>query len=149
MAPDTGRGGDGSAQHGAGLSLPLPGPPHPDPMGDRDGTDRKAGGMNSWRAGCVETRTSGSEGGLRKRTGRETGTAPQPDPYVWRDQAEHASKSLSRGSWVVVVGRLQQRSWTAEDGGARSTVEVVAEELGPSLRWATATTTRATRSQSQ
>jgi single-strand DNA-binding protein len=65
------------------------------------------------------------------------------------DQAEHASKSLSRGSWVVVVGRLQQRSWTAEDGGARSTVEVVAEELGPSLRWATATTTRATRSQDQ
>jgi single-stranded DNA-binding protein len=48
-----------------------------------------------------------------------------------------------------VVGRLQQRAWTAEDGSARSVVEVVAEELGPSLRWATATTTRATRSQSQ
>jgi single stranded DNA-binding protein len=43
---------------------------------------------------------------------------------VWRDQAEHASKSLSRGSRVVVVGRLQQRTWTAEDGGARSVVEV-------------------------
>jgi single-strand DNA-binding protein len=68
---------------------------------------------------------------------------------VWRDQAEHASKSLSRGSRVVVVGRLQQRTWTAEEGGARSTVEVLAEELGPSLRWATATTTRATRSQDQ
>ena len=68
---------------------------------------------------------------------------------VWRDQAEHASQSLSKGSRVVVVGRLQQRSWTAEDGSARSTVEVLAEELGPSLRWATATTTRATRSQSQ
>ena len=68
---------------------------------------------------------------------------------VWRDQAEHASKSLSRGSRVVVVGRLQQQTWTAEDGGARSTVEVLAEELGPSLRWATATTTRATRSQDQ
>jgi single-strand DNA-binding protein len=53
--------------------------------------------------------------------------------------------SLSRGSRVVVVGRLQQRSWTAEDGSARSVVEVVAEELGPSLRWATATTTRAGR----
>jgi single-strand DNA-binding protein len=47
---------------------------------------------------------------------------------------------------VVVVGRLQQRAWTAEDGTARSTVEVVVEELGPSLRWTTATTTRATRS---
>jgi single-strand DNA-binding protein len=68
---------------------------------------------------------------------------------VWRDQAKHAAESLSKGSRVVVVGRLQQRSWTAEDGSARSTVEVLAEELGPSLRWATATTTRATRSQSQ
>jgi single-strand DNA-binding protein len=68
---------------------------------------------------------------------------------VWRDQAEHAAESLSKGSRVVVVGRLQQRSWTAEAGSARSTVEVVAEELGPSLRWATATTTRATRSQDQ
>jgi single-strand DNA-binding protein len=68
---------------------------------------------------------------------------------VWRDQAEHAAQSLTKGSRVVVVGRLQQRSWTAEDGSARSTVEVMAEELGPSLRWATATTTRATRSTSQ
>jgi single-strand DNA-binding protein len=68
---------------------------------------------------------------------------------VWRDQAEHAAESLTKGSRVVVMGRLQQRAWTAEDGGARSTVEVVAEELGPSLRWATATTTRATRSQDQ
>jgi single-strand DNA-binding protein len=47
----------------------------------------------------------------------------------------------------VVVGRLQQRSWTAEDGSARSTVEVVADELRASLRWATATTT--TRSQNR
>jgi single-strand DNA-binding protein len=65
---------------------------------------------------------------------------------VWRDQAE---QSLSKGSRVVVVGRLQQRAWTAEDGSARSVVEVLAEELGPSLRWATATTTRAMRSQDQ
>jgi single-strand DNA-binding protein len=46
----------------------------------------------------------------------------------------------------VVVGRLQQRTWTAEDGSARQVVEVVAQELGPSLRWATATPSRATRS---
>ena len=65
---------------------------------------------------------------------------------VWRDQAEHAAESLSKGSRVVVLGKLQQRTWTAEDGGARSTVEIVADELGPSLRWATATTTRTTRS---
>jgi single-strand DNA-binding protein len=61
---------------------------------------------------------------------------------VWRDQAEHVAESLSKGSRVVVVGRLQQRSWTAEDDSARSVVEVVADELGPSLRWATATTRR-------
>jgi single-strand DNA-binding protein len=67
---------------------------------------------------------------------------------VRRDQAEHAAQSLSKGSRVVVVGRLQQRAWTAEDGGTRSSVEVVAEELGPSLRWATATTTRTTRNSS-
>jgi single-strand DNA-binding protein len=65
---------------------------------------------------------------------------------VWRDQAEHAAESLSKGSRVVVVGRLQQRTWTAEDGSARSAVEVVAEELGPSLRWATARPERAARS---
>jgi single-strand DNA-binding protein len=66
---------------------------------------------------------------------------------VWPDQAEHAAESLAKGSRVVVMGRLQQRAWTAEDGSARSVVEVVADELGASLRWATATTTRATRSQ--
>jgi single-strand DNA-binding protein len=66
---------------------------------------------------------------------------------VWRDQAEHAAESLTKGNRVVVVGRLQQRAWTAEDGIARSVVEVVGQELGPSLWWATATTTRTTRSQ--
>ena len=65
---------------------------------------------------------------------------------VWRDQAKHAAESLTKGSRVVVLGRLQQRSWTAEDGSARSTVEVTAEEVGPSPRWATATTSKATKS---
>ena len=65
---------------------------------------------------------------------------------VWRDQAEHAAQSLSRGSRVVVVGRLQHRAWTAENGSAHSVVEVLAEELGPSLRWATARPERASRS---
>jgi single-strand DNA-binding protein len=44
---------------------------------------------------------------------------------------------------VVVAGRLQQRTWTTEHGSARQVVEVVAEELGPSLRWATATPIKA------
>jgi single-strand DNA-binding protein len=67
---------------------------------------------------------------------------------VWRDQAVHAAASLAKGGRVV-VGRLAQRSWQTDDGSARSVVEVVADELGPSLRWATATTTRATRSPSR
>ena len=79
-------------------------------------------------------------------SGRREQEASYFTVIVWRDQADHAAQSLSKGSRVVVVGPLQQRSWTAGDGAARSTVEVVAEELGPSLRWATATTTRATRS---
>jgi single-strand DNA-binding protein len=68
---------------------------------------------------------------------------------VWRDQAEHAAQSLSKGSRVVVVGRLQQRSWTAEDGSTRSVIEIVAEELGPSLRWATARPERISGTTSQ
>jgi hypothetical protein len=55
------------------------------------------------------------------------------DPFtvvVWRDQAEHAAASLAKGSRVVVVGGLQQRAWTAEDGSARSVVEVGAVGLG-------------------
>jgi single-strand DNA-binding protein len=64
---------------------------------------------------------------------------------VWRDQAKHAAESLAKGSRVVVVGRLQQRTRTAEDGSARSVVEVLAEELGPSLWWATAAPARITK----
>jgi single-strand DNA-binding protein len=61
---------------------------------------------------------------------------------VWRDQAVHAAESLSKGSRVVAVGRLAQRSWRADDGSNRSVVEVVADKLGPSLRWATAAPAR-------
>jgi single stranded DNA-binding protein len=112
-------------------------------MGHRDRTDRKARGMNSWRAGCVETRTSGSEGGLRKRTGRKTDTAPQPDPYVWRGQAEHLADSLSKGDRVMVTGRLRQRSWETPEGEKRSVAEIEADEVGASLKFATAKVERA------
>jgi single-strand DNA-binding protein len=56
----------------------------------------------------------------------------------WREQAENASESLNKGSRVIVTGRLEQRSWETPDGDKRSVVEVVADEIGPSLRWATA-----------
>jgi single-strand DNA-binding protein len=61
---------------------------------------------------------------------------------VWRDQAEHATDSLAKGARVLVVGRPKQRSWTDQDGTAHHVTEVDAEEVGPSLRWATATVTR-------
>ena len=57
----------------------------------------------------------------------------------WREMAENVSESLGKGSRVVVTGRLEQRSWETENGEKRSVVEVVADEIGPSLRWATAT----------
>ena len=57
---------------------------------------------------------------------------------AWREMAENASESLQKGSRVIVTGRLEQRSWETQDGDKRSVVEVVADEIGPSLRWATA-----------
>jgi single-strand DNA-binding protein len=56
----------------------------------------------------------------------------------WREMAENAAESLSRGSRVVVTGRLEQRSYQTQEGEKKSVVEVVADEIGPSLRWATA-----------
>jgi single-strand DNA-binding protein len=62
---------------------------------------------------------------------------------VWRDQAEHAVDTLTKGARVLVVGRPKQRTWTDTDGTEHQVTEVDADELGPSLRWATAKLTRA------
>ena len=67
------------------------------------------------------------------------------DIVCWGDMAENVSESLTKGSRVVVSGRLQQRSWETQNGEKRSKIEVVADEVGPSLRWATATITKADR----
>ena len=56
----------------------------------------------------------------------------------WGEMAENVSESLARGSRALVTGRLEQRSWETPDGDKRSVVEISAEEIGPSLRWATA-----------
>jgi len=64
------------------------------------------------------------------------------DVVCWREMAENVSESLTRGSRVIVTGRLEQRSWETPDGDKRSRVEVIADELGPSLRWATAQVVR-------
>ncbi|MCU1378605.1 MAG: single stranded DNA-binding protein [Acidimicrobiales bacterium] len=61
---------------------------------------------------------------------------------AWREMAENAGESLTKGSRVIVTGRLEQRSWETPDGEKRSVVEVVADEIGPSLRWATAQVVR-------
>jgi single-strand DNA-binding protein len=60
----------------------------------------------------------------------------------WGDMAENVSSSLTKGARVVVTGRLDQRSWETEQGEKRSVVEVTADEIGPSLRWASVEVTR-------
>jgi single-strand DNA-binding protein len=64
------------------------------------------------------------------------------DVVCWREQAENAAESLAKGSRVIVTGRLEQRSWENSEGDKRSKVEVIADEIGPSLRWATAQVTK-------
>ena len=64
----------------------------------------------------------------------------------WRALAENAAETLTRGTRVVVTGRLKQRSWENQEGEKRSAVEVEADEVGPSLKWATAKIERQTRS---
>ncbi|MEX2659994.1 MAG: single-stranded DNA-binding protein [Acidimicrobiales bacterium] len=61
---------------------------------------------------------------------------------AWREMAENIGESITKGMRVVVAGRLEQRSWETPQGEKRSVVEVVADEIGPSLRWATAAVKR-------
>jgi single-strand DNA-binding protein len=59
------------------------------------------------------------------------------DVVCWRDLAENVALSLTKGARVVVTGRLEQRSWESDEGEKRSKVEIVADEIGASLRFAT------------
>jgi single-strand DNA-binding protein len=61
---------------------------------------------------------------------------------AWGSLGENAGESLVKGARVVVTGRLEQRSWETPDGEKKSTVEIIADEIGPSLRWATAQVVR-------
>ena len=56
------------------------------------------------------------------------------DVVCWREMAENVSESITRGSRIMVAGRLEQRSWETQEGDKRSKVEVVADEIGPSIR---------------
>ena len=67
------------------------------------------------------------------------------DVICWRDLAENVALSLTKGMRVVVTGRLEQRTWETEEGEHRSKVEITADEVGPSLRFATADVQRVER----
>lgn len=82
---------------------------------------------------------------------RQSGEWRDGDPLfmscsVWRQMAENVAESLQRGMRVVVTGRLKQRSYETRDGQQRTVVELDVDEIGPSLRYATAKVTKTQRS---
>jgi single-strand DNA-binding protein len=87
---------------------------------------------------AVNRRWRGQDGEWQENTSFFTGT-------IWREQAEQAAESLQKGARVIVSGRLEQRSWENDQGERRSVVEVQVDEIGPSLRWATATVNKTQR----
>jgi single-strand DNA-binding protein len=76
----------------------------------------------------------------------EDGETSYFDVTCFRELAENVAESVSKGTRVIVSGTLKQRSWETPDGDRRSKVEVIADEVGPSLRWATASVERMARS---
>ncbi|MEV8324601.1 single-stranded DNA-binding protein [Kitasatospora sp. NPDC056731] len=87
-----------------------------------------------------------------RRFDRNTNTWVDEEPLfltcnVWRQPAENAAESLTKGMRVIVQGRLLQRSYETKQGEKRTVFEVDVEEVGPSLRTATAKVTRANRGQ--
>jgi single-strand DNA-binding protein len=64
---------------------------------------------------------------------------------LWRELAENSAESLTKGTRVIVTGRIEQRSYETQDGEKRNVVEIIADEVGPSLRWATAQVHRSER----
>ena len=84
----------------------------------------------------------------RTYTNRNGEKVEQTDFFTvnaWRTLAENVAESLKTGARVIVSGRLQSRNWETEDGQKRTVIEIEADEVGPSLRWATAQVTKATR----
>jgi single-strand DNA-binding protein len=65
---------------------------------------------------------------------------------IWREAAENVAESLTRGSRVIVSGRLKQRSYETREGEKRTVVELEVDEIGPSLKYATAKVNKASRS---
>ena len=69
------------------------------------------------------------------------------DVVCYGSLGENVAESVTKGARVLVVGRLDQRSWESQDGDRRSKIEVIADEVGPSLRWASADVTKNERRQ--
>lgn len=68
------------------------------------------------------------------------------DIVAWGTLGENVAASVLKGTRVIVTGRLEQRSWDTQEGDRRSKVEVIADEIGPSLRWAQAQVEKTVRS---
>lgn len=88
----------------------------------------------------------------RKWQNRETNEWQEETSFIdvtaWAGLAENVSKSVAKGMRVVVAGRLDQRTWETQDGDKRSKVEIVADEVSPSLKYATAVVTKNERGDS-
>ena len=67
------------------------------------------------------------------------------DVTVWDTMAENVGESCPKGTRVIVTGRLEQRTWETKEGEKRSKVDITADEIGPSLRWASCHVTKADR----
>ena len=65
---------------------------------------------------------------------------------LWREPAENIAESLAKGTRVIATGRLQQRSYEDRHGENRTVIELLVDEIGPSLKWATAKIEKRTRS---
>ena len=77
-----------------------------------------------------------------ERNGEQVEEVSFFDVTCWRSLAENVAESVTKGTRVIVYGRLDQRSWDTPDGERRNKVEIVADEVSPSLRWASAQVNR-------
>lgn len=81
----------------------------------------------------------------KDRNGEQVEDTSFFDVTCWRDLADHVAESISKGDRVIIFGRLDQRSWETQDGEKRSKVEIQADDVAPSLKWATAQVERVRR----
>ena len=82
----------------------------------------------------------------KDRNGEDQEQTSFVEVVVWSDLAVNVSRSLSKGDRAIVIGRFEQQSWDDKDTGKkRSTLKLIADEVSPSLRWATASVSKVTK----